>query len=139
METKEEILAIPTEINKIVVIFSDNDFINTFHWIGKILLETINSKNITGCKVLETTEDIEKFVYSLLPTAIEFLQYRTDKYANLHPFFIRYRNIEKEELDKLVDFKLKFIYNINDIELNEYSGEHEILVVDLMKKESFTI
>jgi hypothetical protein len=58
------------EIKNILIIHSDNDFVRVWNWIGKVTLFTLKNKNICDEEMLEDSEDIEKFVRSLLPTAI---------------------------------------------------------------------
>ena len=120
------------EIKSIQICFYDTDFIRTFYWIGKILLFTIlEDTNVCGGKVLEDTVDIEDFVYSLLPTAIEFIQYKEDKYTE----FVRYESISKDELERLVkDFSsLDFLYN--EIQEDDYNGE--TVFIDIINKVSY--
>ena len=62
------------DIKRIMIVHNDNDFVRTFDWIGKVLLETLINKNICAEEMLEDSEDIEKFVYDLLPVAIEFAE-----------------------------------------------------------------
>ena len=90
------------EIKKIMIVHNDNDFIRIWDWIGKITLLTLKTKNLCFEEMLEESEDIEKFVHSLLPTAIEFTQYRVAKYED----YSRYRDIEESELNRLTsEFK----------------------------------
>ena len=122
------------EIKNIMVIFSDNDFIRVFDWIGKVSLMTIKNNNICDCMVLEESVDIENFIKSLIPTGIEFLQYREDKYADC----CRYRNVTKEVVDRLkYGFNdICFIYNFDE----NFNGEDcdcESLIIDLYNNESY--
>ena len=123
------------EIKKIMIVHNDNDFVRVWDWIGKVTLMTILNNNICCCKVLEDSEDIEKFVHSLLPTAIEFLQYREDKYAE----YCRYRDISKEKLDYYVKYfeKVNFKYNFDETDHDWVFGGSETLIIDLEKKESY--
>ena len=101
------------EIKRIMIVYSDNDFVRVWDWIGKVTLTTIiEDTNICGSKVLEDSDDIEKFIHSLLPTAIEFIQAREDKYTD----FLRYENIDKEEVIRLTDYfkDIKFKYNFSE-------------------------
>lgn len=120
-----------TEIKKICVVHNDSDFIRAWDWIGEITLKTIkDEENICGGKVLEDSEDIENFIKSLLPTAIEFINYREDKYSQYN----RYRDIDKEEVKRLSDLcsnvRFKYNYDESDYDLN-FTGE--ILIIDLEK------
>jgi hypothetical protein len=126
---------IKEDIKKIMIVHNDNDFVRVWDWIGKVSLMTILNDNICGCKVLEDSEDIEKFIHSLLPTAIEFLQYREDKYSE----FVRYRDISKEKLDNLTNYfkDVRFIYNFEETDTNWIDGGSETLIIDLEKKESY--
>lgn len=123
------------EIKRIMIIHNDNDFVRVWDWIGKVSLMTILNDNICGCRVLEDSEDIEKFIHSLLPTAIEFLQYKEDKYAK----YCRYRDISKEDIDFYVKCfeKIKFKYNFDEI--NYDFGVSEALIIDLEKNESYIL
>jgi hypothetical protein len=124
------------EIKKIMVVHNDNDFIRVWHWIGSVTLTTIkNDTNICGCKVLEDSEDIEKFIHSLLPTAIEFIQAREHKYAD----FVRYKNIEEVELNRLVSYfkNIQFKYNFEESDDDWIFGGFETLIIDLEKNESY--
>ena len=88
------------EIKNIMIVHHDNDFVRVWDWIGKVVLMTLfNDVNICGCKILEDSEDIEKFIHSLLPSAIEFIQEREDRYAN----YVRYNDISKEEVIRLTN------------------------------------
>ncbi len=123
------------EIKNIMVVFADNDFVCVFDWIGKVALNTITNNNICDCAVLEESTDIENFIKSLLPTAIEFLQYRTDKYAK----FCRYTNISNTELDDLVKYfnNIEFIYNFSKDHEYYIEGGSEILIIDLELNTSY--
>lgn len=124
------------EIKKIMIVYSDNDFVSVWDWIGKILLETITTKNACCEEMLEDSEDIEKFVLSLLPTAIEFAQYRSCKYET----YVRYRDIDKTELNYLVEYfikDVKFKYNFDETDNDYVFGGSETLIIDLEKKESY--
>lgn len=123
-----------TEIKNIMIIFADNDFVSVFDWIGKVALNTITNNNICDRAVLEDATDIENFIKSLLPTAIEFLQYRTDKYAK----FCRYENITNAKLVDLVNSfisNIEFVYNSDDIAF--YINECETLIIDLELNTSY--
>ena len=101
------------EIKNIMIVHNDNDFVRVWDWIGNVTLTTIiKDTNICGCKVLEDSDDIEKFIHSLLPSAIEFIQEREDRYAN----YVRYNDISKEEVIRLTnEFKnIKIKYNFNE-------------------------
>lgn len=118
------------ELKTIKINFYDTDFIRAFDWIGKILLFTIlEDTNVCWGKLLEDTVDIEDFVHSLLPTAIEFIQYKEDKYTE----FVRYEEISKDELTRIVKefVPLEFVYN----EIGEGFGES--IVIDILNKKSF--
>jgi hypothetical protein len=122
------------EIKNIMVIFSDNDFIRVFDWIGKVSLMTIKNNNICGCTVLEESNDIENFIKSLISTGIEFLQYREDKYAD----YCRYENVTKEVVDRLTEGfnDIYFIYNFDE-NFNGEGGGCESLIIDLDNNESY--
>lgn len=123
------------EIKRIMIIHNDNDFVRVWDWIGKVALMTITNDNICGCKVLEDSEDFEKFIHSLLPTAIEFLQYREDKYAD----YCRYEDVDKEEVIRLSKYfeNVKFKYNFDETDNDFIFGGSETLIIDLEKNESF--
>ena len=123
------------DIKNIMIVHNDNDFIRVWDWIGKVALMTITNKNICGCEVLEDSEDIEKFIHSLLPTAIEFIQYKENKYTK----YPRYENIDKSEVDRLVEYfsKIIFVYNFDETNEDFIFGGSETLIIDLEKKESY--
>jgi hypothetical protein len=123
------------EIKKIMIIHNDNDFVRVWDWIGKVAIMTIPNDNICGCMVLEDSDDIEKFILSLLPTAIEFLQYREDKYTK----FVRYRDISKEEVKRLADYfnDVTFKYNFDETDNDWDFGGSETLIIDLENKTSY--
>lgn len=124
------------EIKRIMIVYSDNDFVRVWDWIGKVTLTTIiEDTNICGSKVLEDSDDIEKFIHSLLPTAIEFIQAREDKYTD----FLRYENIDKEEVIRLTDYfkDIKFKYNFSETDDDWIFGGSETLIIDLEKNESY--
>ena len=123
------------EIKKIMIVHNDNDFIRIWDWIGKITLLTLKTKNLCFEEMLEESEDIEKFVHSLLPTAIEFTQYRVAKYED----YSRYRDIEESELNRLTsEFKnIRFKYNFDESDDDYVFGGSEILIIDLEKNESY--
>ena len=119
------------EIKTIKINFYDTDFVRVFDWIGKICLFTIlEDTNVCWGKLLEDTVDIEDFVHSLLPTAIEFIQYKEDKYSE----FVRYEEISKDELTRLVkEFApLEFLYN----EIDD-SSDGESVVIDILNKTAY--
>ncbi len=124
------------EIKNIMIVHHDNDFVRVWDWIGKVVLMTLfNDVNICGCKILEDSEDIEKFIHSLLPSAIEFIQEREDRYAN----YVRYNDISKEEVIRLTnEFKnIKIKYNFNEQDDDWLIGGSETLIIDLEKLESY--
>ena len=124
-----------SEIKNIMIIFSDNDFVRVFDWIGKITLSTIKNKNICDEYMLEESEDIEKFIYSLLPTAIEFTQYKVGKYER----YCRYNDIKKEDVKWLSDEfnNIDFVYNFKETDDVYGLGGCETLIIDLEKNESY--
>ena len=123
------------EIKKIMIVHNDNDFVRIWDWIGKITLLTLKTKNVCFEEMLEESEDIEKFVHSLLPTAIEFTQYRAAKYED----YSRYRDIEESELNRLTsEFKnIRFKYNFDESDDDYVFGGSEMLIIDLEKNESY--
>jgi hypothetical protein len=123
------------EIKRIMVVHNDNDFVRVWDWIGKVALMTIPNDNICGCRVLEESEDIEKFIHSLLPTAIEFLQCKEDKYAD----YCRYEDVSKEEVDRLSKYfgSVRFKYNFDESDNDWEFGGSETLIIDLEKNESY--
>lgn len=124
-----------TEIKNIMIVHSDNDFIRVWDWIGKVMLLTLVNDNVCACKVLEDSEDIEKFARSLLPTAIEFLQYKEDKYAK----FCRYKNISDKELARLTDYfnDIVFKYNFDETDGDWEFGGSETVIIDLENNTSY--
>lgn len=103
--------------------------------IGKVALMTLLEDNCCDDKVLEETQDIENFIKSLIPTGIEFLQCRTDKYAE----YCRYRDIDKAELERLTGFlsRAKFKYNFDETDGDWVFGGCETLIIDLENKTSY--
>lgn len=123
------------EIKNILIIHADNDFVRVWDWIGKVALMTIPNTNICGCNVLEDSEDIEKFIHSLIPTGIEFLQYREDKYAD----FCRYEDVSKEHVKWLSDefSYISFHYNVKETDEEWKLGGCETLFIDLENNKSY--
>lgn len=123
------------EIKRIMIVHSDNHFVRVWDWIGKITLLTLKQKNICFEEMLEESEDIEKFIQSILPTAIEFAQYRTAKYED----YSRYRNIEEGELKSMVEYfkNVRFKYNFDESDGDWVFGGSETLIIDLEKNESY--
>jgi len=122
------------DIKTIMIVHNDNDFVRVWNWIGKILLSTLIDKNICNEEMLEDSEDIEKFVLSLLPIAIEFAQYKVGKYEKYN----RYRDISDDELNYLVsEFKkVKFKYNFDKNDSDFKFGGSETLIIDLVEHTS---
>lgn len=125
------------EIKNIMIVYSDNDFIRVWDWIGKVLLETILCKNACFEKMLEDSETIEDFVFSLLPVAIEFAQYKVGRYEKEK--FVRYRDLSKDEANRLTEcFKnIKFVYNFDETHNDWISGGSETLIIDLENYNSY--
>ena len=123
------------EIKNIMIIFSDNYLVRVWDWIGNITLYTLKNKNICNEELLEDSEHIEKFIKSLLPTAIEFTQYRVEKNKSLYS---RYRDITKEEVDRLASIfnDVYFIYNFDE-NFNNEGGGCESLIIDLENNKSY--
>ncbi len=121
------------EIKKIMVSFGDNDFITVWDWIGNVTLMTIGNQNITGNEMLDSSEDIENFIISLIPTGIEFAQYRAGSE-------FRYRDIDKDELIRLTDYlkPVRFKYNFDELTNEDwlYDGS-ETLIIDLENNKSY--
>lgn len=104
----------------------DNDFIRAWDWIGQVTLATIkNDTNCCGESVLETSEDIENFVRSLIPTAIKFIQYREDIRTSILSSLKQHLN------------KAKFKFNFEDSDPDWEFGGSETLIIDLEKNESY--
>lgn len=119
-----------------MVVHNDNDFVRVWDWIGDITLFTlIKDKNICCGKILEDSEDIENFIHSLLPTAIEFIQEREDKYADI----VGYNDVDKKEVTRLTNhFKnIKFKYNFSETDDDWVFGGSETLIIDLENKQSY--
>ena len=123
------------EIKKIMIVHNDNDFVRVWDWIGKVALMSITNDNICGGKILEESDDIEKFIHSLLPTAIEFIQAREDKYAD----FCRYEDISKDEVARLTEYfkYIRFKYNFDESDGDWVFGGSETLIIDLEKNDSY--
>jgi len=124
------------DIKIIMVSHYDNDFCRVWNWIGKVVLMTINADtNYCGGKILEDSEDIEKFIHSLLPTAIEFIQHREDKYAE----YVRYRDIDKDEVLRLTDYfkNIRFKYNFDKTDGDWQFGGCETLIIDLENNKTY--
>ena len=124
-----------SDIKNIMIVFSDNDFVRVFDWIGKITLSTIKNKNICDEYMLEDSETIENFVHSLLPTAIEFIQYKVGKYER----YCRYQDVKKDHVKWLSDeFNyIRFVYNFDETHDDYRIGGCETLIIDLEKNESY--
>ena len=124
-----------SEIKNIMIIFSDNDFVRVWDWIGKNVLFTIKNKNICDEYMLEDSETIENFVHSLLPTAIEFTQYKVGKFED----YCRYKDIDKEYVKLLSDsfHYVGFVYNFKETDDVYGIGGCETLIIDLEKNESY--
>ena len=124
------------EIKRIMIVHNDNDFVRVWDWIGKVSLMSINNDNICGGKILEDSDDIEKFIHSLLPTAIEFIQAREDKYAD----YCRYESISKDEVVRLAEcFKnVRFKYNFDYTDNDWAFGGSDTLIIDLENNSSYT-
>lgn len=123
------------EIKKIMIVHNNNDFVRVWDWIGKVALMSITNDNICGGKILEESDDIEKFIHSLLPTAIEFIQAREDKYAD----FCRYEDISKDEVARLTEYfkYIRFKYNFDESDGDWVFGGSETLIIDLEKNDSY--
>ena len=123
------------EIKKIMIVHNDNDFVRVWDWIGKVALMSITNDDICGGKILEESDDIEKFIHSLLPTAIEFIQARKDKYAD----FCRYEDISKDEVARLTEYfkYIRFKYNFDESDGDWVFGGSETLIIDLEKNDSY--
>lgn len=124
-----------SDVKRIMIVHNDNDFIRAWDWLGKITLDTILSENICGEKMLEDTENIEKFVLKLLPVALEFANCKTDKYKS----FPRYQDIQDEELDNLMKYfnNCRFKYNFDDTDEDWIFGGCETLIIDIENGESY--
>lgn len=119
------------DIKNIMVCHYDNDFVRVFDWIGKITLTTLLETNICGEEMLETSEDIEAFIHSLLPTAIEFTQYKCG---------YNRQTLEEDTLTYLSSYfkRMRFKYNFDYETDDEYiSGGSELLIIDLQNKQSY--
>ena len=109
----------------------DNDFVRVFDWIGKVTLTTLLKQNICGEEMLETSDDIEAFIHSLLPTAIEFAQYKCGRNR---------QTLEEGKLTWLSSYfkDMRFKYNFDYETDDEYiSGGSELLIIDLENKQSY--
>lgn len=124
-----------SEIKTIMIVHNDNDFVRVWDWIGKVVLFTIKNQNLCGEDLLEDSEDIEKFIQSLLPTAIEFTQYRVDKYES----YCRYENISQDEVKSLLDSfsTVRFKYNFDVNDQDWIFGGSETLIIDIDSNESY--
>jgi hypothetical protein len=119
------------DIKNIMVCHYDNDFVRVFDWIGKVTLTTLLETNICGEEMLETSDDIEAFIHSLLPTAIEFTQYKCGRNR---------QTLEEDTLTYLSSYfkKMRFKYNFDYETDDEYiSGGSELLIIDLQNKQSY--
>lgn len=109
------------EIKRIIIHYGDNDFLQVFDWIGKVLLFTLENKNIVDEEILNNSNEIEQFVISLFPTAFNFVC----KTARMNQAIID-------------DFKrITFEYNFNYDNADYIWGSCESLIVDLETKDSY--
>jgi hypothetical protein len=108
----------------------DNDFVRVFDWIGKVTLMSLLELNICGEEMLETSDDIEAFIHSLLPTAIEFAQY---KCGRPQIFEEKHVNWLSKEFFKGIKFK----YNFDETDEDYIFGGSELLIIDLENKQSY--
>ena len=124
-----------SEINTIMIVHNDNDFVRVWDWIGKVLLFTIKNQNLCGEDLLEESEDIEKFIQSILPTAIEFAQYRAGKYES----YCRYENIDIDTLKSLSNSfsTVRFKYNFDVSDQDWVFGGSETLIIDITNNKSY--
>lgn len=129
------------DIKTIMVVHSDNDFITTFDWIGKVVLMTINMNiNILGDKVLLNSDDIENFIKSLLSSSIEFIQCRTEQYEYHIGDFYRYENISEDEVIRLTKHfdGIRFKYNFDEKNDDDFLyGGSELLIIDIENNKSY--
>lgn len=118
------------DIKNIMFCYFDNDFVRVFDWIGKVTLMTLLEQNICCEKMLKTSNDIELFIYGLLPVAIEFVQYKCGNYSNDNLANINYLVSEFTERG--------FKYNFDYLTDEDYIfGGSELLIIDLEKKISY--
>ena len=125
------------DIKTIMIVHSDNDFTSAWNWLGNVVLESMNNITPHGEEMLEDSNDIERFVKKLIPIAIEFAQYKTDKYKP----FPRYRNINENELISLTKYfdDIKFKYNFDKLNDDDYIfAGSESLIIDFQNNESYT-
>jgi hypothetical protein len=92
-----------------------------------------------GSPLLNNSKDIETFIKSLIPTAIEFAAYRCEDSDSLARGFKRYRDISPMELDSLIPHlsKAKFYFNFEYSHPDYEFGSAETLIIDLENKTSY--
>lgn len=127
------------DIKRIMIVHNDNDFIRAWDWVGKVTLSMLVETNYCGESQLNNSIDIENFIKSLIPTAIEFASYRVEDSNYLDGGFKRYRDISIEEVNYLVPHlsKAKFYYNFEDSHPDYEFGGAETLIIDLEAKTSY--
>ena len=109
------------DINRIMIVHGDPDYMLCFQWIGRVILQTIEEGYP---KVLKDSETIEGFVQELLPLSIQVIQ------------DCGYTREEAERRSKQFEdmiFKYNFEYMDSDWEF----GGHETLIIDLENNRSF--
>jgi hypothetical protein len=128
-----------SDIKRLMIVHNDNDFIRAWDWLGKVTLSTLVETNYCGESLLNNSRDIETFIKSLIPTAIEFASYRCEDSNSLARGFKRYRDISPMELDSLIPHlsKAKFYFNFEDSHLDYEFGGAETLIIDLENKTSY--
>lgn len=115
-------------LNNIMMIHSDPDHVRVWDYIGQMLLKTITEDTNCCCEtLLPTTEDIESFVYSFLPIAVEFALFPGEKLDKEEVQIIA------EELARLI----KFEYNFNKNNSNYQFGGSECQIIDLIECKSY--
>lgn len=114
-----------------MVIHHDNDFVRVWDWIGKVILQTLNEKNICFEDMLETSDAIEDLFYSLIPIGIEFTQYRCGE--NQRPLEKSHLDYLTREFIKTINFKYNFTMFDQDWEM----GGSETLIIDLEKNTTY--
>lgn len=127
------------DIKIIMIAHHDNDFVRAWEWIGKITLSTLVENNYCGESMLNNSIDIENFIRSLIPTAIEFASYRCEDRNSEERGYKRYRDISTNEIDNLTEHlsRAKFYFNFEDTHPDYEFGGAETLIIDLENLTSF--
>lgn len=108
------------DIKEIMIVYSDNDYWRVWDWIGHMVISTLDFG------ALDTSEKIEDFIRSLIPTAVKFIMLSDEETS-------------QADIDDDIEYcaNVTFKYNFPPDDPDWTFKNSDTVIIDLVNKISY--